>query len=198
MLELDVTEPEHVDRGARALAERWGRVDGALHAIGFAPPSCLGGDFMEAAWEDVAIAVQISTYSLKTLADVGRAADDRRRLDRRARLRRHGRLAGLRLDGRRQGRASSRPPATWPATSGPQGIRVNLVAAGPVKTHRGQVDPRLRQVRGRVGRPGAARLGRQATPSAVAQACVALLSDWFPTTTGEIIHVDGGYHAIGA
>ncbi|MET0729077.1 MAG: SDR family oxidoreductase, partial [Acidimicrobiales bacterium] len=70
VLELDVTSPDQVAAVRDALGERWGRVDGALHAIGFAPPSCLGGDFLEAPWEDVAVALQISAYSLKTLCDV--------------------------------------------------------------------------------------------------------------------------------
>ena len=80
---------------------------------------------------------------------------------------------------------------------GPQGIRVNLVAAGPMKTMAAKSIPGLLGLRGRVGR--ALPLGWDVTdPSAVAKACVALLSDWFPATTGEIVHVDGGYHAIGA
>ncbi|MCP5781374.1 SDR family oxidoreductase, partial [Klebsiella pneumoniae] len=67
---LDVTDPAQVAAVRDTLGERWGQVDGALHAIGFAPPSCLGGGFTEAPWEDVAVALQISAYSLKTLADV--------------------------------------------------------------------------------------------------------------------------------
>ena len=69
VLELDVTVPEHLDAVRDDLAERWGRVDGVLHAIGFAPPVCLGGTFMEAQWDDVAVAMQVSAYSLKALAD---------------------------------------------------------------------------------------------------------------------------------
>ncbi|HAS12703.1 MAG TPA: enoyl-[acyl-carrier-protein] reductase FabI, partial [Acidimicrobiaceae bacterium] len=70
VLELDVTVPDHVEAVRDALGAKWDRVDGALHAIGFAPESCLGGGFTEAPWEDVAVAMQISAYSLKTIADV--------------------------------------------------------------------------------------------------------------------------------
>ena len=69
VLELDVTVPEQVEAAREAVAAKWGRVDGVLHAIGFAPASCLGDDFFDAPWEDVATAMHISTYSLKTLAD---------------------------------------------------------------------------------------------------------------------------------
>src|SRR5690606_27154865 len=69
VFELDVTVPEHVESVREAVAEKWGRVDGVLHAIGFAPASCLGDDFFAAPWDDVATAMHISTYSLKTLAD---------------------------------------------------------------------------------------------------------------------------------
>src|SRR2546423_5528212 len=67
VLELDVTEPAHVSAVAADLSRRWGAVDGVLHSIGFAPQSCLGGGFLDAPWEDVAVALQISAYSLKTL-----------------------------------------------------------------------------------------------------------------------------------
>ena len=135
VLELDVTDADHVDAVRDdAGASKWGRVDGALHAIGFAPASCLGGGFLEAPWDDVAVALQHLDLLAKALAEVvaplmteggsivGLDFDASRG------------VAGLRLDGRGQGRRSSRPPATWPATSAPQGIRVNLVAAGPIKT----------------------------------------------------------------
>jgi enoyl-[acyl-carrier protein] reductase I len=70
VLELDVTVSEQANAVRDRLAEKWGTVDGALHAIGFAPPSCLGGGFLEAPWEDVSVALQVSAYSLKVLADV--------------------------------------------------------------------------------------------------------------------------------
>ena len=118
VLELDVTSPDQVAAVRDAIGERWGRVDGALHAIGFAPPSCLGGDFLDAPWEDVAVAMQISAYSLKTLCDVvvPHMAEG-------------GSIVGLDFDASRQAwpaydwmgvakSALSPPPATWPGTSG--------------------------------------------------------------------------------
>ncbi len=180
-----------------ALGERWGRVDGALHAIGFAPPSCLGGGFLDAPWEDVAVAMQISAYSLKTLADVvvPHMSDG-------------GSIVGLDFDNSRQAwpaydwmgvaKAALESTSRYLARDlGPKGIRVNLVAAGPDQDPGRQVDPRVLQVRGRVGRaqPRSAGTSRR-DADAVAASCVALLSDWFPKTTGEIVHVDGGFHAV--
>src|SRR5262245_10285868 len=70
VLELDVTNAEHGAAVADWLRAEWGAVDGALHSIGFAPPACLGGDFMAAGWSDVSVALEISAYSLKTLAEL--------------------------------------------------------------------------------------------------------------------------------
>ena len=115
---------------------RWDRVDGVLHAIGFAPAVVpRRRRSWTRPWEDVAVALHVSAYSLKALADAVRAADDRRAarssgLDFDATRG----LAGLRLDGRGQGGARVDRRATWPATSGARGIRVNLVAAGPIRT----------------------------------------------------------------
>ena len=81
---------------------------------------------------------------------------------------------------------------------GPQGIRVNLVAAGPLRTVAATSIPGFERFEEAWQAAGAARLGRHATPSRRPGPCVALLSDWFPATTGEIVHVDGGFHAIGA
>jgi meromycolic acid enoyl-[acyl-carrier-protein] reductase len=196
VLELDVTDPAHVEAVRADLADRWGRVDGALHAIGFAPPSCLGGGFMDAPWDDVAVAFQVSTYSLKALADAVVPLMDG-----------GGSLVGLDFDA----------TVAWPAydwmgvakaalesTSrymarelGPRGVRVNLVAAGPVRTMAARSIPGFERFEDVWS--DRAPLGWDITdPDAVARACVALLSDWFPKTTGEIVHVDGGYHAMGA
>ena len=81
---------------------------------------------------------------------------------------------------------------------GPQGIRVNLVAAGPVKTMAAKSIPGLLARSRTCGTDARRSAGTSPTRRAVAKACVALLSDWFPPTTGEIVHVDGGFHAIGA
>jgi enoyl-[acyl-carrier protein] reductase I len=204
VLELDVTNPEHVAALGAELEQRWGRLDGVLHAIGFAPEACLGGDFLRAGWDDVATAVHVSAYSLKALAEMalplmkGNGQADGRS---------GGSIVGLDFDAR----------VAWPAYDwmgvakaalestcrylardlGPAGIRVNLVAAGPLKT------VAAKSIAGFAAFEDAwvarAPLGWSITdPEPVARACVALLSDWFPATTGELIHVDGGYHAIGA
>ncbi len=196
VLELDVADPAHATAVAAELARRWGRVDGALHAIGFAPPSCLGGGFMEAPWSDVAVAMQISAYSLKTIAEICAPL-----------MTQGGALVGLDFDA----------SVAWPAYDwmgvckaafestarylardlGPRGIRVNLVAAGPIKTMAAKSIPGFAAFEDAWG-PRAPLGWDVRNPEPVARACVALLSDWFPATTGEIIHVDGGYHAIGA
>lgn len=196
VLELDVSDAAHPAAVRAWIAENWGRVDGALHAIGFAPQSCLGGDFMAAPWEDVSVALQISAYSLKTIAEIVAPL-----------MMNGGAIVGLDFDA-----AVAWPAYDWMGVAkaafestarylardlGPQGIRVNLVAAGPVKTMAARSIPGFAAFEDAWGQR--APLGwdvRDAEP--VARACVALLSDWFPATTGEIIHVDGGYHAIGA
>jgi meromycolic acid enoyl-[acyl-carrier-protein] reductase len=200
VFELDITVPEHGVAVREALQEKWGRVDGVLHAIGFAPEVCLGDDFMAAQWDDVAVAMHISTYSLKALADAfvplmtpphGTG----------------GSFVGLDFDN-----SQAWPAYNWMGVAksalqsvsrylakelGPKGIRSNLVAAGPVKTMAAKSIPGFALFEDTWD--GRAPLGWDVTDSSpVAKAVVALLSDWFPATTGEIIHVDGGYHAVGA
>ncbi len=196
VLEFDVTRPEHATAVRETLRERWGRVDGALHAIGFAPESCLGGDFLAAPWDDVKVALEISAYSLKLLADavVPLMTDG-------------GSLVGLDFDATR-----AWPAYDWMGVAkaalestnrylarelGPRGIRCNLVAAGPVKTMAARSIPGFSAFEDVWSER--APLGWDVTDGEpVARACVALLSDWFPATTGSMIHVDGGYHAVGA
>jgi enoyl ACP reductase len=196
VLELDVTVPEHLERVRTEVASRWDRVDGVLHSIGFAPPNCLGDDFMAATWDDVAVAMHVSTYSLKALAEafVPLMTDG-------------GSIVGLDFDA----------TVAWPAYNwmgvakaalescsrylarelGSKQIRVNLIAAGPVKTMAAKSIPGFVQFEEQF--EARAPLGWNVTDStSVAKAVCALLSDWFPMTTGEMIHVDGGYHAIGA
>jgi enoyl-[acyl-carrier protein] reductase I len=198
VLELDVTVPGQIDAAADDLAARWGAVDGVLHAIGFAPPSCLGGGFLDAPWEDVSVALHVSTYSLKALAagllPLLRAAGG-------------GSVVGLDFDATRAwpsydwmgvAKAGLESAARYLARElGPDRIRVNLVAAGPMRTMAAKSIPGFARFEDAWAER--APLGWDITdPSAVARACVALLSDWFPMTTGEMIHVDGGYHAVGA
>ncbi|MDW3212804.1 MAG: enoyl-ACP reductase FabI [Ilumatobacteraceae bacterium] len=196
VFELDVTVPEHVDAVRDAVAAKWGRVDGVLHAIGFAPESCLGDDFFGAPWDDVAVAMHVSTYSLKTLADAFVPLMDQ-----------GGSIVGLDFDNQQ-----AWPAYNWMGVAksalqsvsrylarelGPQQIRCNLVAAGPIKTIAAKSIPGFKLFEDTWD--GRAPLGWDVQNSEpVARACVALMSDWFPATTGEIIHVDGGYHAVGA
>jgi enoyl-[acyl-carrier protein] reductase I len=196
VLELDVTDAGHVEAVRDALGAKWGRVDGALHAIGYAPPTCLGGGFLTADWADVAVAMQISAYSLKTIADVVVPH-----------MTHGGALVGLDFDATVAwpaydwmgvAKAAMESTARYLARDlGGKGIRVNLVAAGPVKTLAAKSIPGFERFEDIWDER--APLGWDVTdPSPVAKACVALLSDWFPMTTGEIVHVDGGYHAVGA
>ncbi|MCU1503255.1 MAG: fabI [Ilumatobacteraceae bacterium] len=193
--ELDVTQPDHLLAVRAALAESWGRVDGVLHAIGFAPEICLGDDFMAPTWEDVAITMHINAFSFKALADAFAPL-----------MSNGGSLVGLDFDN----------TVAWPAYNwmgvaksalesinrylakelGPKAIRSNLVAAGPVRTMAAKSIPGFKLFEDVWD--SRAPLGWDINDSsAVAKACVALLSDWFPATTGEMIHVDGGFHATG-
>ena len=197
VLELDVTEPEQLAAVGADLAERWGRVDGVLHAIGFAPEACLGGNFMNAEWDDVAVAVNISAYSLKALTGAVRPLLAEA----------NGSVVGLTFDA----------TVAWPAYDwmgvakaafestarylardlGPEGIKVNLISAGPIRTMAAKSIPGFAAFED--AWDGRAPLGWDVNDQeAVARSTLALMSDWFPATTGSIIHVDGGYHAMGA
>lgn len=196
VFELDVTQPQHLTAARERLQASWGRVDGVVHAIGFAPAICLGGTFMEATWEDVSVAMNVSAYSLKALMDAFAPL-----------MPAGSSLVGLDFDN----------TVAWPAydwmgvaksalesTSrylakylGPKGIRVNLVAAGPIRTMAAKSIPGFGQFE--EAWQTRAPLGWDINdPEPAARAVIGLLSDWFPATTGEIVHVDGGYHAIGA
>jgi enoyl-[acyl-carrier protein] reductase I len=196
VVELDVANPEHLASLADRVREHVEGVDGVLHAIGFAPASCLGGGFLDAPWEDVATAVQVSAYSLKSLAVATLPLFGEQ----------GGSLVGLDFDAR----------VAWPAYDwmgvakaglestarylarelGPRKIRVNLIAAGPIRTMAAKSIPGFGAFED--AWDGRAPLGwDNEDATAVARSTLALLSDWFPATTGELIHVDGGFHAMG-
>src|SRR6478752_1152216 len=193
IVQLDVTDPADLD----ALAERLPTdLDGVVHAIGFAPESCLGGGFLDAPWEDVAIAMQVSAYSLKSLAVAALPL-----------MESGGSIVGLDFDNTKAwpvydwmgvAKSAFESTARYLARDlGPKGIRVNLVAAGPLRTVAAKSIPGFELFE----EPWSSRapLGWDLKdPEPVAKAVVALLSDFFPATTAEIIHVDGGYHAMGA
>ena len=193
VIELDVTNPEHIDTLAERLREHVDHLDGVLHSIGFAPQGAF--DFLGASWEDVGTAVHASAYSLKALA-VGALPL----------MSPGGSIVGLTFDAKYAwpvydwmgvAKAAFESTSRYCARDlGPKGVRVNLVAAGPIKTTAAKSVPGFKALE----HAWASRspLGwdvNDAVPAA--KACVALLSDWFPATTGEIIHVDGGFHAMG-
>jgi enoyl-[acyl-carrier protein] reductase I len=196
VVELDVTNPEHFASLPDRVREHVDGVDGVLHSIGFAPQSAIGGNFLDTPWEDVSTAVHVSTYSLPALAKAtlplfGEAG---------------GSVLGLTFDA-----TVSWPSYDWMGVAkagmesaarylarelGPRNIRVNLVAAGPLRTMAARSIPGFSVFEDVWGQR--APLGWAiADPEPVARSCAALLSDWFPATTGEIVHVDGGFHATG-
>lgn len=198
VLELDVTDEDHLTRVAAEVGDRWGRLDGLVHAIGFAPDTAIGGNFLDTPWDDVATAVHVSTYSLAAL---GRAFAPLLAASER------GAIVGLDFDA-----AVAWPAYDWMGVAkagleacsrylardlGPQGTRVNLVAAGPLRTIAARsiagfsTYEQVWEKRAPLGwDPG--------DPEPVARVVCALLSDWTPVVTGEIVHADGGAHAMGA
>ncbi|MER7165142.1 enoyl-ACP reductase FabI [Micromonospora sp. NPDC000207] len=196
VIELDVTDAEQLAGLAGKVREHVDGLDGVVHSIGFAPQSCLGGGFLDAPWEDVATALQVSTYSYKSLAMAALPL-----------MSPGGAVVGLTFDA-----TKAWPVYDWMGVAkaglesasrylalhlGPKGIRSNLVAAGPLRTIAAKSIPGF----DRFEQAWTERspLGWNLTDAEpAARACLALLSDWFPATTGEIVHVDGGYHATGA
>lgn len=195
VVELDVNNPEQLDSLAARLSEHVDRLDGVLHAIAYGPPSTLGAPFLDAPWEDVATAVQTSAFSLKSLAVATLPL-----------LHPGSSLVGLDFDARQAwpaynwmgvAKASLESVCRYLARElGAQGIRVNLVSAGPVRTMAAKSIPGFSGLED--GWSGRAPLGWDTSdPTPVAKAVVALLSDLFPATTGSMIMVDGGFHALG-
>jgi meromycolic acid enoyl-[acyl-carrier-protein] reductase len=195
VVELDVTSSEDLDALADRVREHVDVLDGVVHSIGFAPQSVMGGNFLAGEWPDVATAVEISAYSLKSLAVAAKPL-----------MTSGGSIVGLTFDARYawpvydwMGVAK----AAFEATSrylardlGPDGIRCNLVSAGPLRTTAAKSIPGFATME--EAWPQRAPLGwDQTNPEPAARAVAALLSDWFPATTGEIVHVDGGVHAMG-
>jgi enoyl ACP reductase len=195
VVELDVTSADDLRLLAKRVGEHVDGLDGVLHAIGFAPASALGSGVLDTEWADVSTALHVSTWSYPALAGACVPL-----------MPRGGSYVGLDFDAR----------VAWPAYDwmgvakaglesanrylardlGPRGIRANLVAAGPLKTMAAKSIPGFEQFE--QAWTERAPLGwdvRDAEP--VARACVALLSDWFPATTGTVVYVDGGFSAVG-
>lgn len=192
---LDVSSQEDLDGLAEAVREHADRLDAVVHSIGFAPQSVLGGNFLSAPWPDVATALEISAYSLKSLAVAARPL-----------MPDGGAVVGLTFDGSVAwpvydwmgvAKAAFEATARYLARDlGPDGIRVNLVSAGPVRTTAATSIPGFEIMESRWDER--APLGWDVMdPEPTARSVVALCSDWFPATTGEIVHVDGGVHAMG-
>jgi enoyl-[acyl-carrier protein] reductase I len=197
VLELDVTDPEHLERLPDLVREHVDGLDGVVHSIAYGnPETLLGGKFLQGPWDDVAQAVQVSAYSLMSLSRACMPL-----------MHDGGSVVGMTFDA----------TVAWPAYDwmgvakaglescsrylardlGPRGIRVNLVSAGPLKTLAAKAIPGFEDLESMWS--DRSPLGwdeKDCTPTA--KAVVALLSDFFPATTGEIVHVDGGYHAMGA
>jgi enoyl ACP reductase len=196
VLELDVNKPEDLSALTDTLRERWGSVDGVLHAIAFAPEDALGGKFMTAPAESASQAFLTSAYSLKALAAAAAPL-----------MPRGAGIVGLDFDA-----SVAWPIYDWMGVAkaalesvsrylardlGPAGVRVNLVSAGPLGTVAAQGIPGFEKL---------ADLWRQqaplgwdiSDPGPVARAICWLLSDYAQAISGEIVHVDGGFHAVGA
>ncbi len=195
VLELDVNEPAHIEAVRDELASRWGRLDGFLHAIAFAPQDALGGNFLHTPWESAATAFRTSAFSLKEMATGLLPL-----------MQEGGSIVSLDFDAR-----VAWPIYDWMGVAkaglesvtrylardlGPSGIRVNTVSAGPIKTMAGKGIPGFDAIAG--AWPRRAPLGwdlEDASP--VGGAVTFLFSDLAAGITGEMIHVDGGFHALG-
>jgi len=200
ILELDVNKAEDFEGVVSDLRERWGGIDGALHAIAFAPEEALGGDILRASAEGATMAFQTSAFSLKTLAaallplmEEGDGEPG-------------GSIVGLDFDA-----SVAWPVYDWMGVAkaaleslsrylardlGPRGVRVNLVSAGPIKTAAASGIPGFELLAGAWNRQSPLKWDTK-DPVPVAQTVCFLLSDWARAITGEIIHVDGGFHAMG-
>jgi len=195
VVELDVTDTGQLEALADKLREHVPSLDGVVHSIGFAPQSVMGGNFLAGEWDDVATAIHTSAYSLKALATAVLPL-----------MKEGGSIVGLTFDGRYAwpvydwmgvAKAAFEAVSRYLARDlGPKGIRCNLVAAGPVKTTAAKNIPGFEEMEGRWDER--APLGWDSDdPEPTARAVTTLLSDWFPATTGEVVHVDGGVHAMG-
>ena len=197
VLEMDATDAAQVRAVAAAVRQRWGAVDGVVHAIGFAPDDCLGGHFLEAPWESVATAIHVSSYSLKTLAAefvplmpaTGGAVVS---------LTFDATLAWPLYDWMGPAKAALEAVSRYLAREvGRRHVRVNTLAAGPLDTMAAKSIPGFPELRNAWS--GQAPLGWDAADAGpVADTAVFLLSDMARAITGEMIHVDGGYHSQGA
>jgi enoyl ACP reductase len=196
VIQLDVTNEEDLAALPDRVREHVDGLDGVVHSIGFAPEAALGGNFLNTKWEDVAVAMHVSAFSLKSLTMAARPLFNG-----------GGSVVGLDFDAQ-----VAWPKYDWMGVAkaalestsrylardlGPENIRINLVAAGPIRTMAAKSIPGFDEFE-KVWNERSPLAWDTTDPVPAAQATVALLSDWFPKTTAEIIHVDGGLHAMGA
>ncbi len=198
VIELDVSSEEDLASLAERISVRWDSLDGVVHSIGYAPNACIDGEMFDASWPDVATAIQISTYSFASLTKSVLPLLERGKTPS---------VIGLDFDA-----TVAWPGYNWMGVAkagleslcrylardlGPKGIRVNLISAGPIRTIAARSVGSFSSFQDNWG--DKAPLGWDPKSNdAVARSSVALLSDFFPSTTGEVIHVDGGFHAVGA
>ncbi|AOT58236.1 MULTISPECIES: enoyl-ACP reductase FabI [Streptomyces] len=204
VFELDVTDDEHLARVEDVVRAELGGLDGVVHSIGFAPQDALGGNFLNTPFESVATAMHVSAFSLKSLtmaclplmapADAAPGEGG-------------GSVVGLTFDAQ-----FAWPQYDWmgpakaalEATSrylardlGSRNVRCNLVSAGPLGSMAAKSIPGFGDL-AKVWDERSPLAWDMTDPEPAGRGVVALLSDFFPKTTGEIVHVDGGVHIMGA
>ena len=198
VLELDVTNAEHFARLTQSLKAAGKPIHGVLHAVAYAPEDALGGNFLNTPWESVSTAFRVSTFSLKELAVAVAPV-----------MTEGGSIVALDFDNSTQ----AWPVYDWMGVCkagmislirylardlGPKNIRVNAVAAGPLITIAAKGIPGFKQLSDTWTLSAPLGWNARDRHPMVAKTVVALLSDWFPGTTAEVVHVDGGRHAIGS
>src|SRR4051812_6355743 len=196
VIELDVTNQEHLDRLAGLVKEELGGLDGIVHSIGFAPQDALGGNFLNTPFESVATAMHVSAFSLKSLtmalrellgpgsSVVGMTFDAQ--------------FAWPQYDWMGPAKAALEATSRYMARDlGKDDIRCNLISAGPIGSMAAKSIPGFAELASVWDNRAPLEWDLKDREPA-GKGVVALLSDWFPKTTGEIVHVDGGLHAVGA
>ncbi|MDH2390407.1 enoyl-ACP reductase FabI [Streptomyces sp. HNM0663] len=196
VIELDVTNEEHLSRLPDLVREELGSLDGVVHSIGFAPQDALGGNFLNTPFESVSTAMHVSAFSLKSLTTACLPL-----------MQEGGSVVGLTFDAQYawpqydwMGPAKAALEATSRYLArdlGKQNIRCNLISAGPLGSMAAKSIPGFSDLAD-VWNHRSPLEWDLSDPEPTGRGVVALLSDWFPKTTGEIVHVDGGLHAIGA
>jgi enoyl-[acyl-carrier protein] reductase I len=204
VIELDVTNDEHLGGLEAVVREELGGLDGVVHSVGFAPKDALGGNFLNTPFESVSTAMHVSAFSLKSLtmaclplmpkydsatgqgggSIVGLTFDAQ--------------LAWLKYDWMGPAKAALEATSRYIARDlGQRNVRCNLISAGPIGSMAAKSIPGFSELAD-VWSHRSPLQWDVSDPGPAGRGVVALLSDWFPKTTGEIVHVDGGMHAIGA